>query len=278
MCDMSTEYQIFVIWHVMTVWHENWISDICDMTWHDCVTWVPNIRYLWHDVSRLCDMSTKYQKFVTVTLHFYVTWVISIRYCYIIWLCYMRMNMSHLWHDMSVLYEYWISEFCNMTWRCDMSTEYQTFVKWRDMTLRCDMSTESQMFVERHDWVTCVLIIRHLWQDMSVCNDYWISDIWNMTWHVCVIWVLNIRYLWHDMLTRHEYWISDICDMRWLCDMCTDYQIFVTWLECMTWVLYIRYFYMARHDCVKWVMNIRHLCHDRTVWLKYWISDICDMT
>ena len=181
-----------------------------------CVTWVLNVRYLWQDMTWLCDMSTEYQSFV---------------------IC----------HGMTVWYEFWISHICDMKRQCEN-----------------------------------ILNIRHLLHDMTVWHEYWLSDIFDMNLHDCVSWILNIRYLCHYMTVWHEYWISDICEMTWLYDLCTKYQTFVTLLVGLTWVLNIRYLwhnmkwhcdmctvhqiFVAWHDCATWVLIIRHLWHNVTVW------------
>ena len=97
LCDMITGYPSFVTWYSTNVWHEYWISGICDMTLH------------------VCDFSTEYQTFVT--WHDCVIWVLNIR---------------HLWLDMAVCYEYWISDICDMIWLCEMNSEYQIFVTIHD--------------------------------------------------------------------------------------------------------------------------------------------------
>ena len=207
LCDLSTECQTFV-------------------TWHDCVTCVLNIRYLWH------DMTPGHMYWISE----FVTW-----------------HITSLWH------EYWISVICVMTWICDMYTEYQTFfdmtwlcdictkykiLLWTDMNFFhaywisdiCDMKwydlvlwilnmrylcydmiwlvalmNEYLILVTCYVFVTCVLNIRHFlsWHDMVFWLKYWISDI--CEWHDYVIWLLNIRLLWHDISMWHVYWKLHFC-------------------------------------------------------------------
>ena len=178
----------------MTLWHEYWISFIFDMTWYDCATWVLYIRYLWPDMTWLCEFSTECQKFLT--WHDCVKWVLNVR---------------NLWSDMTVWQVYWLSDVCDMTWLCVMCTEYQIFLIWHVMclwydywisgicvmTCLCEMSTEYQTFVTWHNCVTCVMNISHLWHDKTLCisNEY------------------QTFVTRHDMSVWHDYWISVICDV-----------------------------------------------------------------
>ena len=131
----------------------------------------------------------------------------------------------------------------DMTWLCDMSTEYQSFVLCHGMTVWHEFWISH--FCDMKRQCENIQNIRHLLHDMTVWHEYWITSF--VKWHDCVLWVLIIRHLWHDF--------------AWLCFMNTEYQIFV-----------------SLHDCVTWILNIRHLWNDMTVWLVYWISDICDIT
>ena len=141
-------------------------------------------------------------------------------------------NIRHFWHDMSVWHEYRISDICDMTWFCFMSTEYQKFVAWNDMTLS---------------------------------HDYWIWDICDMICHDCVSWLLNIWHLWHDISLWHVYWLSDICGVTWICDKFTEYKSFVTWHDCVTLVLKIRHLYNAMILMCDMRTLIRHFCNYMTL-------------
>ena len=151
------------------------------MTGHDMTMWYE----YW--ISDFCDM----------ICHDCVSWFL---------------NIWHFWHDISLWHVYWLSDICGMTWICDKFTEYKSFVTW-------------------HDRVTLVLKIRHLYHGMI-----WMCDMTTLIRHFC-----------NYMTLCHEYWLSDICDMTWLCGVSIEYHIFVTWLN-------------------------------MTVWYEYWISDIFDMT
>ena len=137
-----------------------------------------------------------------------------------------------------------------MTWLFVMSTDNQTFVTWLDC-------------------VTWLLNIVHLWHDMTVRHEYWITDICVMTLYKFVTWVLKIRLLCHDMSGLIEYWISDICVMTcydcvswelnirhlwhaWFFDMSTDYETFVTLYDMSVRHDYCITAYVTWHDMTVW--------------------------
>ena len=253
-----------VTWHDMTVWHEYWISDICDMSLHGSVKLILNIRHLLHDMTVWYDY-----------------WIPDI--------CDISLSDITEWH------EYWISDICFLIWLCDMRIKLKVIVTWHlcviwllinrllshDVTWLCDMSTVYQTF--------------ETWHYMSVCHVYWISDIFLYDMSCVCLMITNIRHLCHDMTLWYAFRLSDICDMTCLCDVNTNYQKSVIWHGCMAFVLNISFFmwndiswlcdfstlyktFVNWYDSLTWVLNIRYLWHDMTVWHEYWISDICDMT
>ena len=143
-----------------------------------------------------------------------------------------------------------------------------------------------------HDFVTWVLNIRHLWNDMTVSHENWIWDTCDKTWLYVILNICDMK--WRDMFVWHEYWTSEICGMTWLCNMSIVYQIFVTWRDMTVWHVYwisdicdmkflcdisSEYQILAWHDsvtlilnirfvtwhlCVTWVLNIRHFWHGMT--------------
>ena len=133
-CVMCTANRPFVTLHEL--WHVYWTSGICDMIIHDCVTCVLNIRYLCHDM--LCDMNTEHHTYLTL-------------------------------HDMTMLHEYLISDICDKTCHFVLSSEYKIFVTWHDKTVW--LTTVYQKFVTWHFCAKWVLIIIHLWHDMTVWHE-----------------------------------------------------------------------------------------------------------